>query len=189
MISNNMSLIASDRLTAIETLARVKAPKEGIGAEVGVYKGGSLKIIADALAPRKVYGFDTFTGLPKSKLSKGELHAPGEFSDTSLRGVSNYLKDCSNVELILGVFPDLVDENSAIDKAKYAFVHIDVDYYLSVKESLNFFWPRMVPGGIIVFDDYEWDNCPGVKQALDEFSEVVPIYSMANYQVFLVKPE
>ena len=46
---------------------------------------------------------------------------------------------------------------------------MDVDNYISYKESLEFFYDKMVNGGIIVFDDYNCECCPGANLAIDEF--------------------
>ena len=138
----------------------------GYFAEVGVYKGGSLKHLAVSSPDSVILGFDTFEGLPGNQWILTDGHRPGEFSDTSLEGVYEFLKDHNNhVRLVKGIFPD------SADFAKdfiFSFVHIDTDFYLSVKASIEWFWPRLLPGGIIVFDDYLWPACPGVQQALDE---------------------
>ena len=187
MNEDQRSLITADRLKALEYLALI-SPKEGLGAEVGVYRGGSLKIIAEAMNPRMVYGFDTFTGLPSSKWNTTETHEPGDFNDTSEKEVLDLLGGAGleNVMLFSGIFPNSIINVERV-WAKYAFVHIDVDFYQSTKDALAFFWPMMVPGGIVVLDDYGWPHCPGVEQALKEFSPGIPIRQIAKYQVFLVK--
>jgi predicted O-methyltransferase YrrM len=48
-------------------------------------------------------------------------------------------------------------------------VHIDVDLYNPTKDSLEFFCPRLRPGGIIVCDDYGFSSCPGATAACNEF--------------------
>ena len=51
----------------------------------------------------------------------------------------------------------------------FSFVHIDVDLYEPAKDSLEFFYPRMAEGGIILMDDYGLGTCPGVTSAGQEF--------------------
>jgi O-methyltransferase len=46
-------------------------------------------------------------------------------------------------------------------------VHLDVDLYASTRAGLEFFYPRMIPGGIIITHDYS--TLPGVAQAFSEF--------------------
>ena len=53
------------------------------------------------------------------------------------------------------------------DEHRYRFAHVDVDLYHPTKASLEYFWPRLVPGGVIVCDDYNWS---GAKRAVDEFA-------------------
>lgn len=52
---------------------------------------------------------------------------------------------------------------------QFCLVHIDCDLYESAKTCLNFFAPRIVPGGFIIVDDYDFELCPGVEKAVDEF--------------------
>jgi O-methyltransferase len=53
---------------------------------------------------------------------------------------------------------------------RFCFVHIDVDLYQPTKDSLEFFFPRMTPGGIIICDDYGFMTCPGARKAMDDFA-------------------
>ncbi len=153
-------------------------------AEVGVYKGGSLKLLAMSFPGRRVFGFDSFQGLPAQHWTNMDIHQPGEFSDTSLEAVSEFLGEHkSNVQLVKGIFPASA---TLLENEAFAFVHIDTDFYLSVKACLHWFWPRLLPGGIIVLDDYLWPACPGVEQALLEFGQ--PFQSTeAAYQAFMAK--
>lgn len=50
----------------------------------------------------------------------------------------------------------------------FSFVHIDVDLYQPILESFQFFYPRLIPHGIMVFDDYGSTQFPGAKNAIDE---------------------
>ncbi len=133
-------------------------------AEIGVYKGGTAYLIASN-THKQVHLFDTFEGMPE--VNEHDLHHKGDFADTSLEAVAGLLKDFSNIRLYKGLFPDTVTLD--VKYASYSFVHIDVDIYQSVKDCLEFFSYRMVPGGIIVLDDYNAPSCPGAKLATDEF--------------------
>lgn len=97
--------------------------------------------------------------------------------------VSSFLSECKNVKLIKGIFPGSA---AHLKDTEFAFVHIDTDFYLSVKACLEWFWPRLLPGGIIVLDDYLWSNCPGVQQALNEFGKPYQ-KTEANFQAYIVK--
>lgn len=179
------TLITQDRLDTFGLLELITP--EGVVAEVGVYKGGSLKVLAQLFDDKLVLGFDTFEGLPEEQWIESEIHEPLEFNDTSLQEVQEFLADCPNVVLVKGLFPQ---SGEPYKDLKFSLVHLDTDFYLSTKLSLEWFWPRMVQGGIIVFDDYNWKNCPGVLQALEEHSmnEGVRIRSFAEYQAHIYKP-
>lgn len=179
------TLITKDRLNALESLAwSIAWMDDSLAvAEVGVYKGGSLKLLIDSFPGKLVLGFDTFKGLPIEKWKEDEPHKPGDFSDTSVLDIQNFLANTDgHWMLIQGLFPQSA---SQFEDKKFCFVHIDTDFYRSVKESLEWFWPRMVDGGIIVFDDYKWPNCPGVEKALNEFGQ--PIAQLAEYQAYITK--
>jgi O-methyltransferase len=71
----------------------------------------------------------------------------------------------------------------------FSLVHCDADIYQSVKASCEFFYPRLVGGGAMVFDDYGFNTCPGAKQAVDEFFAGLPeqpVY-LPTGQAFVVK--
>ncbi len=136
-------------------------------AEVGVYKGGTaLLICQETKGLKEIFLFDTFAGMPKVDANK-DLHKQGDFADTSLEAVKALLNDY-NPEIYQGLFPFVTGDY--VDKHYFSLVHLDVDIYTSVKECLEFFYPRMAVGGIIVLDDYLEPNCPGAKLAADEFA-------------------
>ena len=76
-------------------------------AEVGVYKGGTARLLAKILEStgKTVHLFDTFSGMPSSDPER-DIHAAGDFSDTSLESVRDYLHNCGNVRFYQGLFPD-----------------------------------------------------------------------------------
>ena len=50
----------------------------------------------------------------------------------------------------------------------FCFAYIDPDTYPTVRDAIEWFWPRLVQGGKLMFDDYGWEPCSGVKKAVDE---------------------
>ena len=137
--------------------------------ECGVYKGGTAGMLAhlikDVSPSTQLRLFDTFTGLPDADLEKDEGSWIGLFNDTSAKVVGEKIHAILPSALIYeGYIPDTF---STLEKSKIAFAHIDTDMYKSYIDCLNFIWPRMVTGGIIVFDDYAY--CPGAFKAVNEF--------------------
>jgi hypothetical protein len=137
-------------------------------AEVGVYRGGSAKIICEAKGRRRLHLFDTFEGQPELSKIDYSSQRPynlykGQFK-SSYKEVKKYLSKCPNVYLYKGLFPDSA---RAIKKRRFSFIHLDVDIYESTLNCLKFFYPRMNKGAVLISHDYS--NIPGVKKAFDEF--------------------
>lgn len=153
-------------------------------AEVGVYKGGSAKIICAAKGDKTLHLFDTFEGLPK--VDDVDLVWPfyeGKFA-TSYENVKGYLGAERNVFFYKGIFPETSDP---VKDRLFSLVNLDVDTYESSKKCLEFFYTRMSPGGIIISHDYI--TAPGVQKAFDEFfhDKPEPVIETAGSQCFIVK--
>ena len=148
---------------------------EGEVLEVGCGFGGSgLMISFSARAhgvKEMIHLCDTFRGLVKAdpaidKLKDGEM-AGGDPSQIAEMMARYGIGDVT----ILGItFPDERQEHW--EGRKFRFAHIDVDLYRSMKDAFEFIWPRMVPGGIVVLDDYGEQDCPGVGQFVDEVCDL-----------------
>jgi hypothetical protein len=140
---------------------------EGDMAEVGLYRGGSAKLICSVKGPRTFWGFDTFAGL--KDVSDMDTHwgvaffKRGDYA-ASRQEVAAYLAGFPQVHLIEGYFPDSA---APIVNRSFSFVHLDVDTYASTLASLQFFWPRMSPGGIVITHD---SHAEGVSKAITEFA-------------------
>lgn len=147
------------------------APLDGILIEVGVWRGGTGAIIASQAKqlgiPDKVYLCDTFAGVVKAG-PEDNYYQGGEHSDTSRETVEQLLGSLSldNVEILTGIFPD--DSAAAIENEKVRFCHVDVDVYESARDVVEWVLPRLVPGGLIVFDDYGFKGCAGITRYADE---------------------
>ncbi len=71
-----------------------------------------------------------------------------------------------NVELNKGYFSDTLTR--CADEL-FSFVHLDCDLYGSYKDCLEFFYPRLSDGGIVLLDEYDDPPWPGCNKAVDEF--------------------
>src|SRR5262249_24120978 len=131
------------------------AKVEGAAAEVGVFRGASAKIILEALPNKTLHLCDTFEGLPDSQygLDKGQYKGP-------LDDVRHYLNN-PHTRFHKGYFPR--DTGHEIESERFAFVHLDMDYYDGTLAALEFFWPRMNRGGVLITHDY--DYLPGPTRA------------------------
>jgi O-methyltransferase len=153
-------------------------------AEVGVYKGGSAKIICSAKGNKHLHLFDTFEGLPKVEdIDMVWPFYEGKFA-ASYDSVREYLKDGDNVFFYKGIFPQT---SGPVKDKVFSFVNLDVDCYESTKQCLEFFYGRMSSGGILLSHDYI--TAPGVKKAFDDFFEgkPEPVLETAGSQCIVVK--
>lgn len=149
----------------IHSIARSSAGHPGAWAEVGVYEGASTKLICEAKGDRTLHVFDTFTGLPpSSSKDNGVYFGKKPMYASSLESVKEYLQAYPNVHFHPGLFPDTA---GPVEHEQFAFVHIDVDLYESTLACLEFFYPRMLPGAILVSHDYSL--LAGVRSAFTEF--------------------
>ena len=160
------SILGREKEAAIRRVLRSVSGIDGAAAECGVYRGGCLRLIAAECPGRQIYGFDTFAGLPAEMWSEGEPHSVGDFGDCSLEAVAAGVADLESVRLVRGNFPASA---GGLEGERFAFVQLDFDFYESTRAAREWLLPRMSPGAAIVFDDYEWKHCPGVKRAIDEF--------------------
>lgn len=137
-------------------------------AEVGVYQGGSAKLICAAKGNKPLHLFDTFEGHPEvGGIDKPTYHT-GQFK-VSFRSVRESLAGYENVHFWKGRFPET---SGAVLNRKFSFVHLDVDLYQSTLDCLEFFYPRMVQGGMILTHDYA--EALGVRRAFAEFLDDKP---------------
>ncbi len=161
-----MSLVDDERCYLLYQLAKRALDLRGAAAEIGVYKGGTARLLTEVFGKdKKLYLYDTFEGMPECS-DKDNYCTKGMFSDTSLDAVRAFVGSAGDVEIYKGLFPQSIPPNA---EELYAFVHVDVDIYQSVKDCVDYFWPRMVPGAVMVFDDYGFPTCLGARRAVDEY--------------------
>lgn len=159
--------------------------------ELGVYKGETLLNFArflEILCPgdreKVVYGFDHWQGLqnftqkdgwhPDSGNEEGGWN-PKEFKSTLLKVIDLFHRDSfvpakARIKLIDGniieTAPDFVKENPGV---RISLLHFDCDMYEPTLAGLKAFYSRVVPGGIVLFDEYGCKNWPGETSAVEEF--------------------
>lgn len=155
-----VALIKGPKLDSLLSLLESVKHLDGSVAELGVYKGGTLKAMAEACPEKTCYGLDTWKGLPAEAWQEGETMQAGFLADVSLAVVSNNMP--VNCKLVQGVFP----QSAADIDEQFCFAHVDMDYEISTADAIAWLRPRMVSGGLIVFDDWHEIGCPGVEKAI-----------------------
>ena len=151
---------------------------EGNILELGTYKCGTTIMMARFLkkikSKRKVIGCDAFIGLPYEDKHSLQKNAKGWLSDVTVEYVLEKIKKFEvddKITIIKGLFEETLYKS--LSEKKFSVVLIDCDVYDAAKFSLEFVYPRLVEGGIIMFDDYDrvdrknpiW----GETKAVDEY--------------------
>jgi hypothetical protein len=170
---------------ALALIAAVRATDKTNGhlAEVGVFQGASAKLICEAKGDRILHLFDTFEGLPSPGPADSSGFYQGRF-ECALEDVQMYLEKYQNVAFHKGHFPKT---GVAVEELSFSFVNLDVDLYDCTRDALEFFYPRMERGGIILSHDYATEK--GVRKAVSEFfdKKPEPVMSLLGSQCMIVK--
>jgi len=139
--------------------------------EVGVWRGGTGALIAKQAKLNdikgKVYLCDTFTGVVKAG-EKDSSYKGGEHADTSKEKVEEVIKKLKldNTKILVGIFPE--ETSKLVNDERFCFCHMDVDVYQSTKDIVEYLWPKLVVGGMVVFDDYGFQGTDGVTSFVNE---------------------
>lgn len=168
----------------------VKNDIKGEFVECGVWRGGSVMLIAQMLANRgiqekKIYLYDTFEGMSEAtsldvssdgRVAKSKMNEYGYNEDGSSKwcyadlkdvkknlGLTNYKS--SNFSFIKGKVEDTIP--SKIPDENIALLRLDTDWYESTKHELIHLFPKISSNGVLIIDDYgAWNGC---KKAVDEY--------------------
>jgi hypothetical protein len=137
-------------------------------AELGVYRGNSASILAHyaRIYHRRVYLFDTFEGFDERDFIGGDRRREILYADTSLDLVRGLVGD-KDITFVRGRFPQSIPPD--VFASRFCLVHIDCDLYQPTKAALEFFYPRLSSGGLVVVHDYANPTYRGIKRAVDEY--------------------
>ena len=168
------------RLLAKEFMSVSGLP--GDVADLGAYRGG-CSLILRRLDPNKdLHLFDTWAGSPiDDPLCH---HKKGEWV-AKLEECKALVGENELTHYHVGVFPDSASE---LNGRQFCFVMIDPDNYSTVREAIEFFWPRLVAGGKLLFDDFRWGPCGGVEKAVcEKFTDEQRVEYPQNYTCVVTK--
>jgi O-methyltransferase len=168
------TLVSPERCWILLQVMRQALALPGHFAEFGVFRGGTALLAAEVLREahdnRPLHLFDSFSGMPAT--SPGEPFAQGDFDQTSEAAVRDLVAPAgAHVIIHAGYIPGTFRE-AAISQLAYA--HVDVDLYQSVLDCIEFVYPRLVAGGILVFDDYGFPSCTRAREAVDQAFAALP---------------
>lgn len=143
----------------------MRAPGDFV--ECGVNAGFVSSAIMQSLdwrnVSRKFYLIDTFEGPVLSQYSLAEIDrgrvevaktalAAGAYV-TDLERVRANFSEWPNATVVQGAVPQVLGK---VDFGTLAFLHLDMNCALPERAALEFFWPHLSPGGVVLFDDYTY---------------------------------
>src|SRR5574337_275897 len=162
-------MMSFDRTCAIAYHVLQTQNLRGDIGEVGCYQGRTAMLMA-SLTRKTIHLYDSFEGLPDRQApdeGSAAWFQRGHLMASPQEVEANFLNaHLPAPKIHVGWFKDLVPHQFP---SSFCFVHIDGDFYSSVKDALAQIYWRMVVGGVILIDDYGWPDLPGAKIATDEF--------------------
>src|SRR5665647_2190166 len=171
-------------LTLARYLSLIECYQKTLGiaghmAEIGMYKGAGSMLLAklsqlyEPNALTQVHGFDWFQG--EQNLSKEDMNHLIEGSYFEPKSRVETLVKAQNLDHILKIH-DMDMSSEAVGEffqknkhLQFKLVIFDIGIYDVVRNCLPYFWERLTPGGIIIFDQYNFDIAPGETRAVREF--------------------
>jgi hypothetical protein len=150
--------------------AQVASKADGAFVECGAGRGFMASAICEYLDwdTRPFYLFDSFK--PTTPGSCGIQSADGpvnRFYATSAEAVADNFRDWTGVQLVVGTIPATLTHRQ-IDRV--AFLHVDLNHAVAEEAVVRHFWPRVVVGGIMVFDDYGFQGFEVQREAADRLA-------------------
>jgi O-methyltransferase len=141
---------------------------DGLIAEVGVFKGTTAKLFHQAFPNRELLLFDTFDGFDERDINheKENSRAKSGGWNSSLDNVKDFIGSSKLVQFFPGYFPETAEKINP--NYSYALVHLDADLYNPQISGLEYFYKRIVRGGVLIVHDCN-NEYFGSRQALDEF--------------------
>ena len=178
-----------ERKYTLKELIKLTDEIKGDTVELGVYYGASSYLIAQhgTRFNKSHHMLDSWEGLSKPSKEDGDYWSKNDLS-SSLDHCKKNLLPIEKKFLVYykGWIPMTLQKIP--DNLFFSFIHFDLDLYEPTKHGLEFFYDRLNTGGMIVFDDYTFTTCPGVKLAVDEFFEnKKENVILLPYQAFVIK--
>lgn len=135
-------------------------------ADLGTMRGGTSLILRRLAPDKHLHLIDTWAGTPiDDPLCH---HKKGEWA-ASLEECKALVGNSDLTHYHQGVFPEWdSNEERQLGLDYFCFVYVDMDTEQATRDAIAFFWPRLVPGGKLFFDDYGWTPCAGVEKAVNE---------------------
>lgn len=150
---------------------------EGDFVECGVFRGGLARAVIEYTnfnsLNKKFFLFDTYEGLVEKQVTTIEKQNKLDTQYAHYKNQNVYddvVNEFStdNVIVVQGIIPESLGD-VVIDKV--AFLSIDMNCMEPEIEAISYFWPKLVPGAIVILDDYEWPQHEEQRNAFKQFAK------------------
>jgi O-methyltransferase len=160
------------------------------GAGFGLFASAIFSYLDFGNLSKNYYLIDTFEGLSAKDSTREELARTGDYytkNNPWFDEISDSFSKFPNAKIVKGAIPDILSE---VNIDKVSFMSIDMNTVAPEAAALEFFWPKLVSGGIIIFDDYGFPGHENQKISHDAFaaSKNLLIYTSPTGQGILIKP-
>lgn len=161
------------------------------GTNTGIMSLAVCEYVGFNQLDKNFWLFDTFAGMPEEQINDEE-RAAGRVSENNMYFdcydiASRNFAPFPRVHLVRGRIPDTL---SMAEIDKVAYLCIDMNILAPEEAALAHFWPKLVPGGVVIFDDYGWSGYRLQKESHDRFAAAngVEILELPTGQGLLIKP-
>lgn len=180
---NSINDPINERLYILQQFAKRQQKLDSNFVEVGIYSGMSMYFMAE-YCNKSFLGIDSFEGVSEP--------TPGIDTDYFVKGslacnienAEKYLEKFNNIQLVKGWVPEVL---KSLPELRYSLVHIDVDLHNPTKESIEYFWDRLLPDGVLICDDFGSSKTVGAKKAMIDFFGRENIIEFSTQQAFVIK--
>ena len=180
LISNH-TLNPKSRLYTLHDMSKRYLVPDTSFIEVGCWKGGATGLVMLSNKEKNIdfYACDTFSGVVNTS-SKDSFFKGKEYDDTNIKNIIE-VEDIvgDKINTVQGVFPDSMSKVKL--KKPISFAHIDVDTYLSAKESLEFITKNAIKGALIILDDFGGWFTDGVTKFGNELKSDKRYFVVPNH--------
>ena len=167
-LAKPLSLLTKGQLDLIENVA-VALDQRGVAGdfiEAGIWRGGAvilMRAVIDAydMANRRVFAADSFAGIPQNVKSRNDpvdlwkdrWIAP---LDEVRQNIARFGLLDDKIQFVVGFFADSL---KSLSEERFALIRLDSDSYDSVETSLEYLYPLLSKGGVVILDDWHLDGC------------------------------
>lgn len=140
---------------------------------------------------KQFFLFDTFCGIPESQISTVELalgrQHENDIYEECFELTKRNFKPFPKARLVRGMVPETLN---SVNIEKVCYLMLDMNITKPEIAAMNHFWDKLVPGAIVLMDDYGWLGYINQKKALDAFaaSKGAKILNLPTGQGLLLKP-